>query len=349
MAASTAAARSGPHDKLTQAAEVSEEPVAANAISNSKSVSFLPPTTLRWLNKRRPPDEHSAKVMSASRAIQLRNVFNSLDFDGGGEIELDELKEAIYFVARPREGGPPLIEDPEKITKFFESMDVDGNGAVDFSEFLYGMTSGEEDDTRMQKMQQAFYEFANLHNRQSILDAVDDDTVSDLEKFEKMKTLFSIKFLQEEEGVKSVEEQIKHAQSLARKEMKEMNSANKKARSTEMARARKAAIHFQNEMANKRREPMSVELAIAKSNVSDLYGATKRSEKILESHLSHFPLDARANTYQANLEKTASQMKFGALLESQRIKGGLTAKSLMLPPISIRKQIQNNAVNTINR
>jgi Ca2+-binding EF-hand superfamily protein len=326
-----------------------EEEENDNNISNSKSVSFLPPNTLRWLNRRRPAEEGAAKVMSASRALQLRNVFTSLDFEGNGEIGLGELKEAIFFVARPRDdGAAPLIEDPDKICKFFESMDVDGNGAVDFNEFLFGMTSGEEDDTKMRKVQQAFFEFANMHNRQMILESVADESVSDLDKFEKMKTLFSIKFLQEEEGIKSVEDQIKHAQTLARKEMKEMHSANSKSRNIEMARARRAAIHFQHEQSNKRCDPMSVEVAIRKSKISDVYMATKRVEHKIERHLSHFPIEARINTYQSVLEKTDAQVQFGALLESQRIKGGLTEQSLMLPPLSIRKQIHNNAVQNMN-
>ena len=327
-------------NKSDQKEESADEP--RNEITASKSVSFLPPDTLRWLNRRRPAGDNAVQVMTASRAMQLRNVFQSLDFDGGGEIELDELKEAINFVAKPRGSGPPLIDDPVKINKFFESMDVDGNGAVDFNEFLVGMTSGGGDDNQMEKMQQAFFEFANLNLRQTILEQVNDKGVSDLVKFQEMKKLFAIKFVKEEENIRSVEEQIKHAQQCAIKEMKELRGGpNGKQRSLEMNRARMATMHFTSETSNAKHEPLSIQAVVEKSKLRDVDNVRKRIEKQIHKHLAKYPLNSRTPTYEHDIcvDKPVSQIKFGALLESQRIKGGLTAKQVVLPPISMKKQI----------
>lgn len=113
----------------------------------ANSISLLPPATLRWINKRRVAGEDdNAKILSGSTALQLKTIFRSLDFDGSGEIEIKELKEAINYVAKSSEGGTPLIDNPEKINSFFESMDLDGNGAVDLNEFMIGMTASNEEN-----------------------------------------------------------------------------------------------------------------------------------------------------------------------------------------------------------
>jgi hypothetical protein len=108
---------------------------------SKQTVSFLTPEAISWMNKRRPNASNMKKHVNPSRVLQLRAVFNGLDFDGSGELTLEELKEAVDFVSKNNDGGPPIFEDPEKMKQFFKDMDTDGSGAIDFQEFLVGMTS----------------------------------------------------------------------------------------------------------------------------------------------------------------------------------------------------------------
>lgn len=152
-------------------------------------VSFLTPEAFGWMNKRRPNAKSSAakEHIPPSKALMLKQIFRGLDFDGSGEISLDELKEAISYVAGNHlEGEKPIFDDVEKITKFFEAMDTDGSGAVDFNEFLVAMTSQGKDSasTDMNRMQHAFKDFAKKHRRQKLIDRLEDKTLDDLDRLE---------------------------------------------------------------------------------------------------------------------------------------------------------------------
>lgn len=339
-------------DKLPSLKASEEKSVDPHSIGASKSVSFLPPQTLRWINKRRPAsEEETAKFMTASRALQLRNVFRSLDFDGSGSIELDELKQAINFVAKPRDGGAPIIDDPDKINKFFESMDLDGNGAVDFNEFLIGMTAQEESSSQqVARMQQAFFDFANMHRRQMIIETVEKDVKSDLEKFTELKNLFSIQFLREEPVLRTVEEQIKKAQSIAMEEMKEMSSETRRTRAVELVRSKNAASYFNCENANSRNDPMTVSAALRKSRIDDGEVVTLRVEKKVRDSMSKYRLDNPYVGFTPSLRtvKSDSQLRYGALLEARGLKTGLSKQAVMLPPVSMKEQIHQRALSTSN-
>jgi hypothetical protein len=73
--------------------------------------SYLTPDALRWMNKRRANAGSSVAHITPSRALQLRAIFRGLDFDGSGEISLDELKEAVQYVADADDGGEPLFHN----------------------------------------------------------------------------------------------------------------------------------------------------------------------------------------------------------------------------------------------
>lgn len=86
-----------------------------------------------------------------------------LDLNGTGEIDLHELTDAVNYVAANDTSDDPIFKDPKKLEDFFMAMDTDGetsvllrtlycisfddnfylqgNGAVDFNEFLAGMTA----------------------------------------------------------------------------------------------------------------------------------------------------------------------------------------------------------------
>jgi len=152
-------------------------------------VSFLTPEAFSWMNKRRPNAKNSSakEYIPPSKALMLKQIFRGLDFDGSGEISLDELKEAVTYVAdNHTEGENPIFEDVEKVTKFFEAMDTDGSGAVDFNEFLIAMTSQGKDSasTDMNRMQEAFKDFAKIHRRQKLVDRLEDKGLSDLDRLE---------------------------------------------------------------------------------------------------------------------------------------------------------------------
>jgi len=78
-------------------------------LSNSKSVSFLNPDTISWLNRHRPKNKVAGGMaqmfLTPSKAFQLREIFRGLDFDGSGGITLEEMDEALEFVSKSGTGS----------------------------------------------------------------------------------------------------------------------------------------------------------------------------------------------------------------------------------------------------
>ena len=144
------------------------------------------------------------------RVLQLRSIFRGLDFDGSGEIDIDELKDAVKFVANADTGSPPLIEKPEEIVQLFESMDIDKNGTVDFDEFLVGMTtSSAAGAVGSAKMANAFFDFANQHRRQTIVDQINDKKAPTDERYNALRKLYNMKYLKDEPSDATTDDIIK--------------------------------------------------------------------------------------------------------------------------------------------
>ena len=85
-------------------------------------------------------------------------------------------------------------------------MDVDGNGIIDFNEFLMAMSL--ESSAANDKLQKAFQSFASMHRRRNIIDLLRNKRVPDHVKYNEFLTLFQKVDVQEAATV-SVEEQCR--------------------------------------------------------------------------------------------------------------------------------------------
>lgn len=106
---------------------------------NQALVSDLPSQTLKWIKRRRTTDSEQKVVLSHQAERQLREMFNSIDFNGEGVIALGELTEAIDYVSGKTKGVKGL-QGFRNLGKVFEEMDDNGDGTLDFAEFTMGMT-----------------------------------------------------------------------------------------------------------------------------------------------------------------------------------------------------------------
>ena len=174
---------------------------------NTKSVSFLSSHAISWMNKRRPRIVNGLAQQShltPAKALQYREIYKGLDFDGSGGISLKEMDEAIQYVSKHQ---PGCVEKPREIMEFFRSMDVDGNGVIDFNEFLMAM-SLENSASANEGMQKAFQSFATMHRRRNVLDKFSDKKVRDTEKYKDFLTLFSQQSL-DDVSAATIQEQIR--------------------------------------------------------------------------------------------------------------------------------------------
>lgn len=84
---------------VIKAAEIAEQDAL------SRSISFLSPDAIRWMNKRKPSASHSTTAhVTPSRALELRQIFKGLDFDNSGSIDIEELQEAVEYIASTDKG-----------------------------------------------------------------------------------------------------------------------------------------------------------------------------------------------------------------------------------------------------
>lgn len=101
--------------------------------------------TMNWIQRHKAKGTIIKVPMSKGRRQFLRQIFESFDTDGGGDIDFNEFKSAVQFVAPDL----PFI----KIMNLFKELDCDDGGTIDFDEFCAGMSNkdAEEKDARAGK------------------------------------------------------------------------------------------------------------------------------------------------------------------------------------------------------
>lgn len=317
---------------------------ALNAVDKDTKLetSYLTPDALRWMNKRRIGGSSSLAHIAPSRALQLRAIFRGLDFDGSGELSLDELKEAVQYVADADDGGAPLFHDVAKLHRFFDAMDTDNNGTVDLNEFLVGMTAegGSKNDKDTLRLQNAFFEFGNKHRHHKIVDKIGDKNLPDIERFLELQKLFSIKYFRPETETSNVADQMKLFMAAVNAEKKELNAEGILMRKKELIRSRASSIYFNTEKEN--RSGLLSSFSSKSLLIPDCVTTITETQRKLIKRLQNFSLK-NDSTFTPNIDSqpfVGDNIKLRAVLQSQEIKGGINkVKNVILPPVSIKNQI----------
>ena len=127
-------------------------------------------STVRWLDKHHKKKKVVAKEVNDQTLMQLREMFDQLDDDNSGTIEVTELQVAMEALE--------LEDQMETILEQFEYMDADNSGSIDFEEFVNVMTSSTKnsndsreyfqlkDEMEARKWTLAFFLFSSTYRRQ---------------------------------------------------------------------------------------------------------------------------------------------------------------------------------------
>jgi Ca2+-binding EF-hand superfamily protein len=91
----------------------------------------VPPQKKNTLRTRKKQTKQKNKVLEA-----LNDFFTAIDEDGSGEIDAEELTEAMHNMG-------DLSMTPEKAATLIASVDLSGSGTMGFTEFVHVMTDGE--------------------------------------------------------------------------------------------------------------------------------------------------------------------------------------------------------------
>lgn len=153
--------------------------------------SVLDYSTIRWLQKHHNNRKISVQDLRRDNVIQLREMFDHLDEDGSGTIEIDELKSAMASL-----GGQV---DYSHVLEQFSCIDTDGSGSIDFDEFLAVMTSDMvdqhffqlSDEQEAQKYNMQFFSFATAYRRKKLHEKI-QDKATDANAYQSFHNLFTV-------------------------------------------------------------------------------------------------------------------------------------------------------------
>lgn len=236
-------------ESLASSRFVEEDEQSVHSVSKSVK-SGLPPNiplgkkslptalsadSIQWINRHRPKNSVAvAGYIMPSQEIQLREMFDVLDTDKSGEIDIIELKRALSRVvsleesrAKPlrkyladqecltpdeRELAPdyrtpqdlqgnavvPLVKHKKLLNDFFDSMDTDKSGSVDFDEFAQAMIHSDGNMDCMKRntrLKQAFYDLASVVQRNKILGELQRNEVTTIDaSCTNLRKLFNINY-----------------------------------------------------------------------------------------------------------------------------------------------------------
>jgi len=140
--------------------------------ANDALISALPSDTLKWMRQRRTAFYTGKVAISIFQERQLREIFNGLDLENNGVINLAQLQEAALYVENSTKNSVTPLKN---VFELFANMDDDGNGEVDFHEFTQAMIiSKARSEMEVQRMHQKFVEFAFIKKREYSLKCIEE-------------------------------------------------------------------------------------------------------------------------------------------------------------------------------
>ncbi|KAI3424476.1 hypothetical protein D9Q98_010026 [Chlorella vulgaris] len=92
-----------------------------------------------------------ARKIGEKQEKELRAAFNMFDKDSSGSIDVSELKLVLRAMGQ--------FPTPTELAELMQRMDADGNGEVDFQEFVNAMAGQQEEDElgdQLQELQDVF-------------------------------------------------------------------------------------------------------------------------------------------------------------------------------------------------
>ena len=157
--------------------------------------------TVRWIEKFHGRRIKSQTVLEETDMESLRRMFDHLDDDKGGTVDLEEIDQGIRLLNLFN----PMVNIPrEAIMEKMESVDADGSGEIDFDEFVSVMSSGWGGNNHFYRLSDekeagsetlTFFEFAVSFGREKALQQVYEVNDANWEAISAFDELFSIKMV----------------------------------------------------------------------------------------------------------------------------------------------------------
>ena len=133
-----------------------EKPVTNSKMNNTKSFRFN--NSEKAVILARMTSVADVNFGFTNEQVQeFRNAFNHFDTDGSGDLSLSEI------VAVIQAQGVQMTE--AELTNLLDDIDLDGNGSVDFQEFLFAMSKTESHRKNVAFMQDTVQKVITLQRQ----------------------------------------------------------------------------------------------------------------------------------------------------------------------------------------
>ena len=137
-----------------------------------KVLSKIGNDSIRWINKRKINiTDRVTHGTPRSRIAELKKLFDAFDRHGEGEINIGILQEGVREILSSHPKIKGLIRDEDYVQRFFFNMDTNGDGSIDFSEFLAVM-GGEIDRNEFSQFidtfEEVLFEYSKNFRRKSV-------------------------------------------------------------------------------------------------------------------------------------------------------------------------------------
>jgi hypothetical protein len=186
------------------------------------------------------------------------------------------------------------------------------------------------------KMQEAFFNFANKHQRQTLIDTINNNKLEDPDRYMGFMKLFEFQSLPDRVPV-SMEEELERAKKDALRDRQEMGAEHWAARRREFTRSRKAQLSMEIDKAHQDTGGRFNRLI----HMSDIGNVDEEQF----SRVAHGKLRNRMSNYRLNSARTyappLASVRSMPLLRLESMVGSQNAmqnqvKRTAIPPISIR-------------
>ena len=189
--------------------------------------------TATWLKSRNNVRVIKPLKIPVIRRMRLERMFNFLDADGSGTIDKSEIERGLQIIDN---SGLPYPIDSKGILAKFDEMDEDGSGEVGWEMFLHVMTldlrDGEyfdlQEEESNKNSRNDFAEFANLFEREVMLDQMYSRSGDVLKQYAVFAAMFNAQVFEEKEQDEAAAERleveagwVKHEQQVMKRRGKD--------------------------------------------------------------------------------------------------------------------------------
>lgn len=171
-------------------------------------------STARWLKSRKAVRVVKPLKIPAVRRTRLKRMFRFLDADGSGTINKAEIERGLQIIEN---SGLSYPIDSKGILKKFDEMDEDGSGEVGWDMFLHVMTLDlrdieyydYQDESANKSAPNDFAVFANLFEREVMLDQMNSRSSDAMQQYSVFATMFNAQAFAEKEQDEIESEHLK--------------------------------------------------------------------------------------------------------------------------------------------